>query len=71
MIKQTILICVFLALLFSCSSPEHSKSRKLKVVATTGMLYDAVLNIGGDSILVEAIMGPGVDPHLYKATQGD
>jgi manganese/zinc/iron transport system substrate-binding protein len=35
------------------------------------MIADAVLNIAGDSLDVEALMGPGVDPHLYKATQGD
>ncbi len=35
------------------------------------MIYDAVLNIAGDSVEVQALMGPGVDPHLYKATQGD
>ena len=27
--------------------------------------------IGGDRVEVESLMGPGVDPHLYKATQGD
>ncbi len=55
----------------SCSSNKKESRTKPHVVATTGMLYDAVINIGGDSITAEAIMGPGVDPHLYKATQGD
>jgi len=41
------------------------------VVATTGMVADLARNIGGDSVKVTALMGPGVDPHLYKATQGD
>ena len=27
--------------------------------------------IGGDRVEVRSLMGPGVDPHLYKATQGD
>jgi len=59
-------------LLMACQgSPETNESGKLKVVATTGMIADAVRNIGGDSLEVEALMGPGVDPHLYKATQGD
>ncbi len=35
------------------------------------MIADAVINIAGDTLEVEALMGPGVDPHLYKATQGD
>jgi manganese/zinc/iron transport system substrate-binding protein len=35
------------------------------------MIKDAVENIVGEKAKVEALMGPGVDPHLYKATQGD
>ncbi|MEM9340036.1 MAG: zinc ABC transporter substrate-binding protein [Bacteroidota bacterium] len=59
----------------SCSGPAKEATekgnRKLRVVTTTGLLYDAVVHIGGDHVAAEAIMGPGVDPHLYKATQGD
>lgn len=44
---------------------------KLRIVTTTGMLEDAVRNIVKDSAVVTSLMGPGVDPHLYKATQGD
>ncbi|TXK28413.1 manganese transporter [Pontibacter qinzhouensis] len=44
---------------------------RLRVVTTTGILKDAVQHIVGDLADVEAIMGSGVDPHLYKATQGD
>ncbi len=41
------------------------------IVTTTGMIGDAVKNLVGDSADVISLMGPGVDPHLYKATQGD
>lgn len=58
-------------LLAACSSPSQQVDGKLYVVTTTGMIADAVKNIGADLIEVEALMGPGVDPHLYKATQGD
>lgn len=44
---------------------------KLAVVATTGMIADAVKNIAGETVTVHGLMGPGVDPHLYKATKGD
>jgi manganese/zinc/iron transport system substrate-binding protein len=44
---------------------------KLRIVTTTGMIKDAVENVAGDQVEVIALMGPGVDPHLYKATQGD
>lgn len=35
------------------------------------MIKDAVENVCGEHVEVVALMGPGVDPHLYKATQGD
>lgn len=44
---------------------------EITILATTGMIKDAVANIGGSYVVVEALMGPGVDPHLYKATHGD
>ena len=68
------LLTILLVLLVAIGCKNKSKpdlSGKLKVVTTTGMIADAVKNIAGDSVEVEALMGPGVDPHLYKATQGD
>ena len=46
-------------------------SRTIQVVATTGHVAEAVRNVGGQRVAVEALMGPGVDPHLYKASAGD
>jgi manganese/zinc/iron transport system substrate-binding protein len=45
--------------------------REIRVVTTTGMVTDIVENVGGERVAVEGLMGPGVDPHLYKATEGD
>lgn len=50
---------------------NKAASTTLNIVATTGMVADAVQNIVQDKAEVKALMGPGVDPHLYKATQGD
>ncbi|VAW46257.1 Manganese ABC transporter, periplasmic-binding protein SitA [hydrothermal vent metagenome] len=44
---------------------------QLNIVTTTGMIADLTKNIGGQHVKVTALMGTGVDPHLYKATQGD
>lgn len=41
------------------------------VVATTTMIADMVRAVGGADIQVAALMGPGVDPHLYKASAED
>ena len=45
--------------------------RKIRVVATIGMIADAAQRVGGERVEVSALMGPGVDPHLYKATASD
>ncbi len=68
-ITALFLVCLVIT---ACDSAEKStETDKLSIVTTTGMIADVVKNIGKDSIQVQALMGPGVDPHLYKATQGD
>ena len=44
---------------------------RLGIVTTTGMLADLAAQIGGEHVSVTGLMGPGVDPHLYKASAGD
>ncbi len=43
----------------------------LRVVATTTIVADLVRTIGGPDVVVESLMGPGIDPHLYKPSAGD
>lgn len=70
---KAILYSLLLITLFSsCTETEQKeKTGKLRIVTTTGMIKDAVQNITGNAAEVTALMGPGVDPHLYKATKGD
>ena len=44
---------------------------KMNVVATSTIVTDMVKEVGGDRINVIGLMGPGVDPHLYKPASGD
>ena len=44
---------------------------KLNVVTTSTMVTDMVKSVGGDRVSVVGLMGPGVDPHLYKPASGD
>ena len=66
---------IALLLLFSaCASPAGQGSAEggpLRVVATTGMIGDVAARLGGEHAQVTTLMGPGVDPHLYKASEGD
>lgn len=64
-------IIAFLSMMACKPSTEKKPTGKMLVVTTTGMIADAVKNVAGDKIEVIALMGPGVDPHLYKATHGD
>jgi manganese/zinc/iron transport system substrate-binding protein len=64
------IVLVFLIISISCQQ-KTKNNRKLQVVTTTTMITDLVKNIGGDKIDIQGLMGAGVDPHLYKASEGD
>lgn len=57
--------------LSSCDSPSTVPEGKLPVVTTTTMITDMVKDIGGDHVHLMPLMGPGVDPHLYKPAADD
>lgn len=74
--KQLVRIVILLTAVVAmqaCQSndPAESGNKRLQIVATTGMIGDAISIIVGDSADVNSLMGPGVDPHLYKPTQSD
>ena len=66
--RRSLLRLGLMAILISLSPLSQAQ---LNVVTTTGMIADLTKNIGGQHLKVTALMGTGVDPHLYKATQGD
>lgn len=69
--KRCWMIAVVLCALGCASDKEDGERQGLFVVCTTGMVGDLVKQIAGDRASVTALMGPGVDPHYYKATRGD
>lgn len=64
---------VFSFLLVGCQSAEEAtkESDSIKVVTTIAQIGEPIEIIGVDRVEVTSLMGPGVDPHLYQATQGD
>ena len=68
--KQIILIILFSLFVLGCKE-KGAKDDKFHIVTTTSMITDLVENIGGDKVAVQGLMGAGVDPHLYKASEGD
>ncbi len=47
------------------------QSNKPRIVCTTSMIADVVQELVGDKMTVVWLMGPGVDPHLYRPSEGD
>tara|TARA_R110002012_G_scaffold283090_2_gene473066 strand:+ start:7913 stop:8821 length:909 start_codon:yes stop_codon:yes gene_type:complete len=68
--KKLVFVVIILFSFYSCKNVNEA-STKLQVVTTTTMITDLVQNIGGNYINVKGLMGSGVDPHLYKASEGD
>ncbi len=77
--RRTILHAAVLlgaAILAACSERSPAPAAPatagaIEAVCTTGMVADVVRNIGGERVQVAALMGEGVDPHLYKASPAD
>ncbi|WP_248928211.1 metal ABC transporter solute-binding protein, Zn/Mn family [Paenibacillus hamazuiensis] len=62
--------------LSACGAKQAATSQApsggtVKATTTIGMITDIVKQVGGEHVTVTGIMKAGVDPHLYKASQGD
>ena len=60
---------LFLSAGFIATASETSDT--IRIAATTTMVADLALAVAGERAEVIGLMGPGVDPHLYKATASD
>lgn len=75
LLKLAVLISLA-AILTACretAAPANAdvSQRPIQAVTTIGMIGDIVKQVGGERVNVIGLMGPGVDPHLYKASEGD
>ncbi|GFN33334.1 metal ABC transporter solute-binding protein, Zn/Mn family [Paenibacillus xylaniclasticus] len=77
-LKKTVLgacVLVLAICMTGCTSSEKQDETtsvdKLNVVTTIAQIAEPISVIGGERVTVTSLMGPGVDPHLYNATQGD
>ncbi|UCC86820.1 MAG: zinc ABC transporter substrate-binding protein [Anaerolineales bacterium] len=71
-----LLSLILIPLLVACGQPAAERSadlsqRQINVVSTIGMITNIVEIVGGERVQVTGLMGAGVDPHLYKASEGD
>lgn len=73
MLKKMVvtIFCLAVMVTLGCKQKAVFDGDGVKVVSTIGMIHDVVLNVGGRHVSAVSLMGPGVDPHLYKASEGD
>ncbi|MDX5475296.1 MAG: zinc ABC transporter substrate-binding protein [Bacillaceae bacterium] len=70
---KLVIIVFFVSMVAACSADTTSneENETITVTTTIAQIADIVENVGGDKVKVESLMGPGIDPHLYRASQGD
>lgn len=69
--KILLLLTIVSLGLVGCSSPSATDSDKLAVTVTTSFLGDLVEQIGKEHVTVTTLMGAGIDPHQYQASNDD
>jgi manganese/zinc/iron transport system substrate-binding protein len=71
---KLILLVLLLLLVTGCGGGEpaaEAASDGLQIVTTTSMITDITNVVGGEQVEVTGLMGAGIDPHLYVASEGD
>lgn len=77
MMKKSIIFIIVLTIITVCASGCANSNKntnddgRYKVITTTTLIADLAKSIGGEYVNVQGLMGPGVDPHLYKASAGN
>ena len=67
--RRTVLAAMALAAALPLAAPAAAEP--LTIVTTTSQIADMARNVAGERAVVTALMGEGVDPHLYRQTRAD
>ena len=70
-VLSVVSLLIFMLTACGMQGAQSEERGKLEVVATTSHLGDVVRQIAGDSVSLATLLGPGIDPHTYVATEGD
>jgi manganese/zinc/iron transport system substrate-binding protein len=76
LLPALVAIVVVVLLGAACASDSSTSGgdvgeRPVRVTTTANFITDLAEVIGGERVEVTGLLGPGVDPHLYKASAGD
>ena len=66
-----LLLVLLLAACGRGAAADEAADGRLFIVTTIGQIADVARIVGGDHVRVTGLMGPGTDPHLYKASARD
>lgn len=69
--RRAILATLLVSLAAAGCGEQRADDGRPLVVTTTGLVGWLAGEIAGEHARVVSLMGPGVDPHLYKASEGD
>lgn len=72
-LKLALMSSLLIGLLYIIIRPTSSLSRSdaISIVCSTSIIADTVKQIGAHKVTVHTLMGPGVDPHTYRAKESD
>lgn len=71
LLLKRLLIAVLSFALLSCVNARKFNDEKPVIIATTSIIADIVTNVGGEFVHMRPLISAGVDPHHYKASEGD
>jgi manganese/zinc/iron transport system substrate-binding protein len=68
--SSTVILALTIALV-GAAGTSSAQDAPARVVASVGMVGDVAAELAGACAQVDTLMGPGVDPHGYRATASD
>ena len=73
MVRTSVGVCAVAAMLaaFLPGIEADASGEPPMAVATIGMVADVAGEVAGPCARIEALIGPGIDPHLYQASASD
>ena len=69
----SLMLAIGLLVLAGCGGQDEPRdpNAPIRVVATTGQITNIAQEVGGEFVQVDGLMGAGIDPHLYVASESD
>ncbi|RCL01127.1 MAG: manganese/iron transport system substrate-binding protein [Candidatus Tokpelaia sp. JSC188] len=70
-VRSIVVMIAWMLLVATLSGKQTLAQEKFKVVTTFTVIADIARNVAGDAAVVESIIKPGAEIHMYQPTPGD